>query len=92
MPLFNGGREENLIKFKNCFWKVSNRKIKNNHWWDYILKHKNSFFFMDIESPPKKIFQNLINQDLLSFEYFIDGIKIITNCGFGNLISKKRKT
>ena len=25
----------------------------------------------------------------LSFEYFLDGIKIITNCGFGNNISTK---
>ena len=44
---------------------------------------------MDIESPPQKKFSKSYQSGPLSFEYFVDGIKIITNSGFGNLISKK---
>ena len=89
MPLFNGA---NLTKFDQIekyleSFKPDNKD--NNLGGLYKVKHKNHFFFMDIESPPQKKFSKSYQSGPLSFEYFVDGIKIITNSGFGNLISKK---
>ena len=42
-----------------------------------------------MSSPPQKKFSQSYQSGPLSFEYFLDGIKIITNSGFGNHISKK---
>ena len=89
MPLFNGA---NLTKFDQIekyleSFKPDNKD--NNLGGLYKVKHKNHFLFMDIESPPQKKFSKSYQSGPLSFEYFIDGIKIITNSGFGNLISKK---
>ena len=47
------------------------------------------FAFFDVGSPPKKKFSSSYQSGPLSFEYFFDNNKIITNCGFGNKISKK---
>ena len=44
---------------------------------------------IDIDKPPQKKFSKSYQSGPLSFEYFLDGIKIITNSGFGNHISKK---
>ena len=44
---------------------------------------------IDIDKPPQKKFSKSYQSGPLSFEYFLDGIKIITNSGFGSLISKK---
>ena len=89
MPLFNGA---NLTKFNQIekyleSFKPDNKD--NNLGGLYKVKHKNHFLFMDIESPPQKKFSKSYQSGPLSFEYFVDGIKIITNSGFGNLISKK---
>ena len=89
MPLFNGA---NLTKFDQIekyleSFKPDNKD--NNLGGLYKVKHKNHFLFMDIESPPQKKFSKSYQSGPLSFEYFVDGIKIITNSGFGNLISKK---
>ena len=54
----------------------------------FKIKHKSHFLLADIDKPPQKIFKNLSIR-ALSFEYFLDGVKIITNCGFGFNISKK---
>jgi uncharacterized heparinase superfamily protein len=53
------------------------------------MKHKNHFVIVDIDKPPEKKFSKSYQSGPLSFEYFLDGIKIITNSGFGNHISKK---
>ena len=53
------------------------------------LKHKNHFLLIDTDKPPQKKFSKSYQSGPLSFEYFLDGIKIITNSGFGNHISKK---
>ena len=45
--------------------------------------------FIDVEKPPQKKFSNSYQSGPLSFEYFIDDIKIISNSGFGSSISKK---
>ena len=44
---------------------------------------------MDIDKPPQKKFSKSYQSGPLSFEYFLDGTKIITNSGFGGHISKK---
>ena len=89
MPLFNGA---NLTKFNQIekyleSFKPDNKD--NNLGGLHKVRHKNHFLFMDIESPPQKKFSKSYQSGPLSFEYFVDGIKIITNSGFGNLISKK---
>ena len=89
MPLFNGA---NLTKFDQIEKYLESFKPDNKDnslGGLYKVKHKNHFFFMDIESPPQKKFSKSYQSGPLSFEYFVDGIKIITNSGFGNLISKK---
>ena len=55
----------------------------------FKIDHKNHFLLMDIDKPPKKKFSKTYQSGPLSFEYFLDGIKIITNSGFGCHISKK---
>ena len=55
----------------------------------YKVKHKNHFLILDVGEPPKKEYSKSYQSGPLSFEYFLDGVKIITNSGFGNLISKK---
>ena len=53
------------------------------------IKHKNHFILIDTDKPPQKKFSRSYQSGPLSFEYFLDGVKIITNSGFGNNISKK---
>ena len=89
MPLFNGA---NLTKFDQIEKYLESFKPDNKDnslGGLYKVKHKNHFLFMDIESPPQKKFSKSYQSGPLSFEYFVDGVKIITNSGFGNLISKK---
>ena len=44
---------------------------------------------IDVDRPPQKKFSRSYQSGPLSFEYFLDGTKIITNSGFGSHISKK---
>ena len=44
---------------------------------------------MDIEKTASKKFSKSYQSGPLSFEYFLDGLKIISNSGFGINISKK---
>ena len=46
---------------------------------------------MDIEKPPQKNLSKCYQSGPLSFEYFLDGLKIITNSGFGVIFRKKQK-
>ena len=46
--------------------------------------------YLDVGGPPNKSFSKNYQSGPLSFEYFLDGMKIITNCGFGNNISSKK--
>ena len=55
----------------------------------YFAKSKSQVFFLDVESPPDKKFSKNYQSGPLSFEYYLDGTKIITNCGFGGNISSK---
>ena len=91
VPLFNGGSEENLQQF-NEFVKKLDFKTKNKK--NIIggiqrFKFKNICVYFDIGEPPEKKFSKSYQSGPLSFEYYLDGEKIITNCGFGHNISSK---
>ena len=90
-PLFNGASEfkiDNYLEYlKGLEYKPNN--IINNISQIYIARGKKNLLFFDVGSPPDKKFSKDYQSGPLSFEYFIDNSKIITNCGFGNKISKK---
>ncbi len=91
MPLFNGGTEENLEEYNN-FINSLNYKFKNkkkNIGGIHILGSKNNLVFFDAGQPPNKSFSKSYQSGPLSFEYYLDAQKIITNCGFGSNISSK---
>ena len=90
-PLFNGACEFKMDSYLEYLagleYKVNN--TINNINKIYIIREKKSLLFFDVGSPPKKENSKNYQSGPLSFEYFIDGHKVITNCGFGNKISKK---
>ena len=89
LPLFNGAKS---IKLKQIEKYLENLKINTKiHSLGglYRIKHKNHFLIMDIDAPPQKRFSKSYQSGPLSFEYFLDGVKIISNSGFGSGISKK---
>ena len=91
IPLFNGGYEEDLKQFNN-FINELNYKFKDKKnlvGGIYKFNIKNSSIFMDAGDPPAKNFSSSYQSGPLSFEYYLDGDKIITNCGFGANISNK---
>ena len=90
-PLFNGGTEDDLEKFNTFFDHLNNRSKdkKNMVGGIYMFNAKNNAIFFDVGEPPKKDFSRSYQSGPLSFEYYLDGKKIITNCGFGSRISTK---
>ncbi len=90
-PLFNGAFETNMEKYFNYLSGLNyNTKIfKNKIGEIFIFKNKKVSLFFDVGPPPKKKFSNNYQSGPLSFEYYVDNQKIITNCGFGKKISKK---
>ncbi len=90
VPLFNGGSELYLTSFEKYFENISLKKDKKNTVGGiFFAKVKNQNIFFDIGNPPDKSHSKNYQSGPLSFEYFMDGTKIITNCGFGNNISSK---
>ena len=89
LPLFNGGTSLNLNQIQNYLdnFKSSSKNI--NFGGLARIKHKNHFLLLDVDNPPQKKFSKSYQSGPLSFEYYLDGIKIITNSGFGSHISKK---
>jgi len=90
-PLFNGGTEDNLEQF-NKFLNALDYKPKDKKniiGGIHTFNIKNSAIFFDVGEPPKKSFSKSYQSGPLSFEYYLDGEKIITNCGFGSNISSK---
>ena len=91
IPLFNGGTESNLEYFQkllddlSCKPKNKKKIIGGIHSFNI----RNSAIFFDAGEPPKKNFSKSYQSGPLSFEYYLDGKKIITNCGFGSNISSK---
>ena len=89
LPLFNGATSHNLNQIQKYFENFK-PKIKRNHLGGlFKIKYKNHFLLIDIEKPPQKRFSKSYQSGPLSFEYFLDNVKIITNSGFGLNISKK---
>jgi len=90
-PLFNGASEFRIDGYLEYLsgleYKSSNIINKINQ--IYVARGKKNLLFFDIGSPPKKKYSKNYQSGPLSFEYFVDNNKIITNCGFGNKISKK---
>ena len=91
LPLFNGGTEENLEEFNKFINELEykSKKTKNTIGGIHALNIKSNAVFFDVGEPPKKNFSRSYQSGPLSFEYYIDGKKIITNCGFGSKISSK---
>ena len=90
-PLFNGASEFKLDDYLEYLsgLEYKSKNIIKNIGQIYIVKGKKNLLFFDAGSPPPKKLSNYYQSGPLSFEYFIDNHKIITNCGFGNRISKK---
>ncbi len=91
IPLFNGGKEDNLEKFKK-FLNELNYKFKNKKnliGGIHLFSTKNNAIFFDVGEPPGKGFSTSYQSGPLSFEFYLDGKKIITNCGYGSNISSK---
>ena len=93
LPLINGTTLINISEYLNYIEKLkySYGKNKNQVGNIQILKFKKNFIYIDIGSPPKKKFSESYQSGPLSFEYFLDDEKIITNCGYGFNISSKAK-
>ena len=89
LPLFNGATTLGLEQIKKYLDNFKPTIKDNNFGGLFKIKHKNHFLLFDIDKPPQKKFSKSYQSGPLSFEYFLDGIKIITNSGFGCNISKK---
>ena len=89
-PLFNGASENKLDQFDEFIDSQKKGGPTNNTLGGlFKIKLKNHLVFFDIGGPPKKKFSKSYQSGPLSFEYYLDGVKIITNCGFGKNISNK---
>ncbi len=90
-PLFNGSTMINLNLFDKYFeeFKIIKKEKKNIIGGIFYAKSKHQVLYVDVGNPPAKNFSQSYQSGPLSFEYFLDGLKIITNCGFGNKISNK---
>ncbi len=89
LPLFNGATSLNLNQIQKYLDNYKPNKTDVNLGGLLKIKHKNHFLIIDIDKPPEIKFSKSYQSGPLSFEYFLDGIKIITNSGFGTNISKK---
>jgi len=86
LPLFNGSSENSINHLEKYLekFKLSKKDKKNTVGGIFFAKSKNQILYFDIGSPPEKNFSRNYQSGPLSFEYYLDGIKIISNSGFGN--------
>ena len=89
LPLFNGANTIKLIQIEKYLKDLKPDGKINNLGGLHKIRHKSHFLIIDIDSPPQIRFSKSYQSGPLSFEYFLDGKKIISNSGFGNNISKK---
>ena len=91
LPLFNGSTNFQLEEFYHYVLQLGYKfgKPKLNIGNFQIIKNKKNTIYFDVGEAPKKKFSSEYQAGPLSFEYFIESKKIITNCGFGFNISKK---
>ena len=90
-PLFNGASEFKMGSYLDYLTDLEYvpKNIKNKIGKIHISRGKKFLLFFDVGSPPRKENSSSYQSGPLSFEYFFDNHKIITNCGFGQKISKK---
>ena len=93
LPLFNGSIENDLTDFYDYLnhFKIKIKKTKINAGNIHVLKNKKDVIFFETGNPPKKNYSSCYQSGPLSFEYFFDNQKIITNSGFGENISNKAR-
>jgi uncharacterized heparinase superfamily protein len=93
IPLFNGGTEIELFEFYKYIsdLNIKCKNLKKNVGGLKIIKNKRDVVFFDSGSLPEKKYSNSYQSGSLSFEYYNDGEKIITNCGYGSNISPKAR-
>jgi uncharacterized heparinase superfamily protein len=89
LPLFNGASENLINRLDDYLEKNYKKKSDNIIGGLFKLKKKSHVVFFDVGGPPKKNFSKCYQSGPLSFEYFLDGEKIICNSGFGCNISSK---
>ena len=89
LPLFNGSPSLRISHINSYLENTKLNNKNNNLGGLFRIKHKNHFVLIDVDRPPQKKFSRSYQSGPLSFEYFLDGTKIITNSGFGSHISKK---
>ena len=92
LPLFNGSIEDDLTDFYDYInhFNIKIKKPKNITGNIHVLKNKKDVVYFEAGNPPKKNDSSCYQSGPLSFEYFFDDQKIITNSGFGVNISKAR--
>ena len=91
LPLFNGTTERDLNAFFNYIKKMN---YKANNQLSFvgkmqIIKNKKTTIYFDSGGPPNYKLSRDYQSGPLSFEYFNNENKIITNCGYGRKISNK---
>ncbi len=93
LPLFNGSVEKDLTNFYEYInhFKIKIKKQKISTGNIYVLKNKKDVIYFEAGDPPQKNYSSCYQSGPLSFEYFFDGQKVITNSGFGVNISKKAR-
>ena len=91
IPLFNGSAERELNSFLEYLEKLNYRTEKKLSFVGkiQILKNKKMTLYFDSGGPHEYRLSRDYQSGPLSFEYFSDNNKIITNCGYGRKISKK---
>ncbi len=89
LPLFNGALSIGLNQVEKYLENFKTNNKNKRFGGLYKIKHKNHFLIIDTDKPPKKKFSKSYQSGPLSFEYFLDEVKIISNSGFGALISRK---
>tara|TARA_Y100001970_G_scaffold269905_1_gene363136 strand:- start:19624 stop:21273 length:1650 start_codon:yes stop_codon:yes gene_type:complete len=91
IPLFNGSTERELGNLFEYLEKLNYRTEKKLFIVGkiQILKSKKTTIFFDAGEPPNYKLSADYQSGPLSFEYYNEKNKIITNCGYGRKISKK---
>ena len=91
IPLFNGSTEKEISSFLDYLEKLNYQTEKKHSFVGkiQILKNKKATLYFDSGEPPHFKLSRDYQSGPLSFEYFSENNKIITNCGYGRKISKK---
>ena len=91
IPLFNGSTERELANLFEYLEKLNYRTEKKHSFVGkiQIVTNKKVTLFFDSGEPPNYRLSGDYQSGPLSFEYFFENNKIITNSGYGRKISKK---